>query len=63
MSPAFLKTPDAAAYLGLSPRTLEKWRGAGKGPRYSRLGRSRSVVYAVVDLDDFARARLVGGGA
>lgn len=61
MSPAFLKTPDAAAYLGLSRRTLEKWRGAGKGPRYSRLG--RSVVYAVSDLDDFARARAVEGGA
>lgn len=61
MSPAFLKTPDAAAYLGLSRRTLEKWRSAGKGPRYSCLG--RSVVYAVADLDDFARARLVGGGA
>lgn len=61
MSPAFLKTPEAAAYLGLSRRTLEKWRATGKGPRYSRLG--RSVVYAVADLDDFARARTVGGGA
>lgn len=61
MSPAFLKTPDAAAYLGLSPRTLEYWRFDGKGPRYSRLG--RAVVYAVADLDEFARANAVGGGA
>lgn len=61
MSPAFLKTPEAAAYLGLSRRTLEKWRATGKGPRYSRLG--RSVVYAVADLDDFARARTVESGA
>ena len=61
MSPAFLKTPDAAAYLGLSRRTLEKWRSDGKGPRYSCLG--RAVVYAVADLDEFARENAVGGGA
>lgn len=61
MSPAFLKTPEAAAYLGLSPRSLEFWRYKGKGPRYSRLG--RSVVYAVSDLEDFARARTVESGA
>lgn len=61
MSPAFLKTPKAAAYLGRSPRTLEYWRCEGKGPRYSRLG--RAVVYAVADLDEFARANAVGGGA
>lgn len=61
MSPAFLKTPEAAAYLGLSPRSLEYWRYRGKGPRYSRLG--RAVVYAVADLDEFARANTVGGGA
>lgn len=61
MSPAFLKTPEAAAYLGLSPRSLEHWRYKGKGPRYSRLG--RAVVYAVADLDEFARANAVGGGA
>jgi len=61
MSPAFLKTPEAAAYLGLSPRSLEYWRYRGKGPRYSRLG--RAVVYAVADLDEFARENAVGGGA
>ena len=61
MSPAFLKTPEAAAYLGLSPRSLEYWRFKGKGPRYSRLG--RAVVYAVADLDEFARENAVGGGA
>ena len=61
MSPAFLKTTEAAGYLGLSRRTLEHWRYQGEGPRYSRLG--RSVVYAVTDLDDFTRARAVGGGA
>lgn len=61
MSPAFLKTPEAAAYLGLSRRSLEYWRYRGKGPRYSRLG--RAVVYAVADLDEFARENAVGGGA
>jgi hypothetical protein len=29
---------DAAAYLGLSPRTLEKHRCYGTGPVYRKLG-------------------------
>ena len=58
---ALLSTRDAAAYLALSPRTLEKWRTRGVGPAYSRIG--RRVVYRLDDLDKLVAAGVVGGGA
>ena len=44
-----LTTQDAAAYLHLSPRTLEKWRLIGGGPRYRKL--IHRVVYVQSDID------------
>ncbi len=35
--PRYLVTPEAARFLGLSPRTLEKQRTYGTGPRYISL--------------------------
>lgn len=58
---ALLSTREAALYLALSPRTLEKWRTRGTGPVYARVG--RRVVYRREDLDDFVAAGVVGGGA
>ncbi|KTQ96337.1 transcriptional regulator [Aureimonas ureilytica] len=52
VSPQYLRTPDAARYLGLSGRTLEKHRTYGTGPSYRKLG--GVVVYAVADLDAWA---------
>jgi len=46
--PRYLRTPEAARFLGLSGRTLEKHRTYGTGPRYSKLG--GRVVYRVDDL-------------
>lgn len=46
---------EAAAYLGLSPRTLEKYRVCGGGPVFRKLG--RRVLYAADDLDNWANAR------
>jgi len=34
----YVRTPEAARFLGLSGRTLEKHRTYGTGPRYSKLG-------------------------
>ena len=51
-SPQFLKTPDAAARLGLSPRTLEKHRCYGTGPNFHKLG--GRVVYSIEDLQAWA---------
>ena len=48
LPPRYLRTPEAARFLGLSGRTLEKHRTYGTGPRYSKLG--GRVVYALADL-------------
>ena len=48
LPPRYLRTPEAARFLGLSGRTLEKHRTYGTGPRYSKLG--GRVVYRVDDL-------------
>lgn len=50
--PRYLRTPDAAVHLGLSPRTLEKHRCFGTGPEYHKLG--GRIVYAIADLDTWA---------
>jgi len=47
----FLRTEDAAAFCGLSARTLEKLRLDGNGPSYCRPPGRRFVVYAVKDLE------------
>ncbi len=47
-NPEFLTTDEAAAFLRLSPRTLEKQRVLGGGPRFRKFG--ARVVYAAVDL-------------
>lgn len=52
VAPRYLRTDEAALFLGLSPRTLEKHRTHGTGPLYRKLG-SR-VVYAVADLQQWA---------
>lgn len=48
----FLRTPEAARFLGLSDRTLEKHRTYGTGPAYRKLG--GRVVYALEDLKAWA---------
>jgi predicted DNA-binding transcriptional regulator AlpA len=51
LPPRHLRTPEAARFLGLSDRTLEKHRIYGTGPVYSRLG--GRVVYKLEDLSDW----------
>jgi predicted DNA-binding transcriptional regulator AlpA len=50
--PRLLRTPEAARFLGLSGRTLEKHRTYGTGPTYMKIG--GRVVYAVADLQSWA---------
>ena len=52
VQPRFMRTPDAANYLGLSARTLEKHRCFGTGPVYLKLG--GRIVYAITELDNWA---------
>lgn len=51
----YLNCDQAGAHLKLSPRTLEKLRTIGGGPRFRKLG--RRVVYTLADLDAWADAR------
>ena len=51
----YLTNDEAADYLRLSPRTLEKQRVIGGGPRFRKFG--RRVMYAVADLDAWAADR------
>jgi len=46
-----LRETDAATYLGLAPKTLARWRWAGKGPAFHKLG--SAVRYSVQELDMF----------
>ena len=48
----YVRTHDAARLLGLSARTLEKYRCHGNGPIFRKLG--GRVVYAVADLEAWA---------
>ena len=45
----YLRTPEAARFVGLSIRTLEKHRIYGTGPVYRKIG--GRVVYRVDDLE------------
>jgi hypothetical protein len=51
----FLDTNSAARFLGLQPKTLDRWRWAGCGPRFRKHG--RRVVYATSDLLAWSEAQ------
>lgn len=44
MNETLLDAAQAAAYLGMSTKTLKKWRSKGTGPAYSRISHSHSRV-------------------
>lgn len=48
----YLRTKEAAHYVGLSARTLEKHRTFGTGPAYRKIG--GRVVYTLEDLRGWA---------
>lgn len=52
LPPRYLRTPEAARFLSLSGRTLEKHRTYGTGPAYHKLG--GRVVYSIEDLQAWA---------
>jgi len=54
-TPRYLTNSEAAAFLRLSPRTLEKQRVIGGGPRFHKFG--RRVMYALADLESWAGER------
>jgi predicted DNA-binding transcriptional regulator AlpA len=48
---SIVKSPAAAHYLGLELSTLHRWRRAGVGPRFVKMG--GAIRYNTADLDDF----------
>jgi len=50
---ALLRENEVSTRLGLSVRTLQKWRLEGRGPRFVKLG--NAVRYDPADLDLFVR--------
>ena len=53
MTQRYLRTTDAAQYLGIGQSTLERKRIDGTGPQWRKLG-ARIVTYAIEDLDAWA---------
>jgi len=51
----WLRTKQAAAYLNLSYRTLEKLRTSGGGPRYRKI--TGTVLYRADELDEWVESR------
>jgi predicted DNA-binding transcriptional regulator AlpA len=56
MTDKLLSNDEAATFLGLSPKTLPKWRVSGTGPKFVRLG--RRVMYRPSDLEDWISGRI-----
>jgi predicted DNA-binding transcriptional regulator AlpA len=59
-SAQLLSQKEAAEKLGLSPKTLEKWRNTQPGsPPFVRLG--SAIKYRASDIDAFINDNVVGG--
>jgi hypothetical protein len=52
----YVTNEEAAMFLKLSPRTLDKFRVLGGGPRFRKFG--RRVIYALDDLETWANSRI-----
>ena len=56
MSVTHLHQVDLARRWRLSPRTLERWRWTGEGPKYIKLG--GGVIYRIEDVLEYEIERL-----
>ena len=54
----YINEADAATYLGVSVKTLQRWRFKRRGPAYSKVG-GKLVRYSLDDLNLFiSQARI-----
>jgi hypothetical protein len=52
-------TPQRAAeIIGVSPRTLDNWRSAGRPPAYVKISR-RKISYLQTDIENFIQQRRI----
>ena len=56
MSVTHLNQVELAARWKISPRTLERWRWTGEGPRFVKLG--GRVVYRLEDVEEYEREQI-----
>ncbi len=56
MERTFLNQSELSQRWGISPRTLERWRWLGEGPRFLKLG--GRVVYRLEDIEAFEAEKL-----
>ena len=54
----FLTESEAADYLGISKKTLQRWRFDHKGPAYAKLN-GKLIRYRLADLDEWMNQQLV----
>jgi hypothetical protein len=54
MAKNLINEKAAAELLGLSPKTLQRWRWLNKGPRFAKFGGGGAVRYSIRDLEEFA---------
>ncbi|TQF78664.1 helix-turn-helix domain-containing protein [Elioraea sp. Yellowstone] len=61
MSVRHLHQADLARRWNISPRTLERWRWLGQGPRFLKIG--GRVAYRIEDIEAFeaAQVRTISG--
>ena len=52
----FFAQDDVARRLGVSERTVVRWRGTGEGPPFVRLG-VRRIGYRLADVEAWAAGR------
>jgi len=54
----FFNEKEVARILNISPKTVQKWRREGEGPRFCKLG--RMVRYKIDDFEDWTNRRRIG---
>lgn len=66
---AYMSSEETSLFLGISARTLEKWRSTWKGPQprclgpaWARVGH-RTIIYAVADVDAWVMQKQMQKGA
>ena len=52
----YLRQDDLAERWQISPRTLERWRWLGEGPRFLKV--SGKVLYRLADIEDYEAAHV-----
>ena len=56
MTKTHITQAELARRWSISPRTLERWRWTGEGPRFVKLG--GRVVYRLEDVEEYEREQI-----